>query len=91
VRDSYIFDGTSVGPGCVVERSIVGGEVLVKEKSTIPRGCLIGDGVIIGPEAHLEPFERLSRRRSPNDDGDREDTDSDSDLEEAEACESCRL
>jgi translation initiation factor eIF-2B subunit epsilon len=86
VRDSYIFDGTSIGPECVVERSIVGGGVLIKEKSTVPRGCLIGDGVIIGPEACLEPFERLSRRRSSKGDGDEEDVGSD--LEEAEACES---
>lgn len=56
----------------------------------MPKGCLIGDGVVVGPSAVLEPFERLSRRREPNSASDDED-DEDSDLEEVEASALSRL
>lgn len=68
----------------------------IKEKSRIERGCLIGDGVTVGPHASLEPLERLSRKRTRTDGAaldktdDKDETDDeedDSDLEEAEASE----
>ena len=82
VRHSYIFDGTSIGPGCVIEHTIVGTDVIVKANCKVDRGCLIGDGVVIGPNVHLQAFERLSVRQDKNEDG------GDSDLEEAETCKS---
>jgi len=85
IRDSYIFDGTSIGPECVIERSIVGTGVVMGEKSRVSRGCLIGDGVVLGPGSTLKPFERLSVKRS--DHAKVEEGDEDSDLEEVEARE----
>lgn len=81
VRDSYIFDGTSVGPRCVIENSIIAAGVTIKENTKIPRGCLIGDDVVLGPNAVLQPFERLSKKRNLESDTESDD----SDLEEAEA------
>jgi translation initiation factor eIF-2B subunit epsilon len=80
IHHSYIFDGTSIGPGCVIEHTIVGADVIVKANCRVNRGCLIGDGVVIGPNVHLQAFERLSKRQAQNGDGE------DSDLEEAETC-----
>ncbi|KAI0328553.1 nucleotide-diphospho-sugar transferase [Cubamyces sp. BRFM 1775] len=89
LRDAYIFDDTHVGAGCVVEGSIVGARVRLGDRCRIPRGCLIADGVIIGEEAKLRRFERVSRTREAlraenGEDADDEDEE-DSDLEEVEA------
>ena len=96
IRNSYIFENTVIGARCVVERSIIGTSVMVKDDSHIPVGCLIGEGVTIGPDAILEPYERLSVKRheiigggSGDEDGvdDDHDDDDDSDIEEVEASE----
>lgn len=45
----------------------------------------MGDGVTIGPQAILVPFERLSKRRERGKDGDGDDeVDEDSEAEEVE-------
>ncbi|KIM49219.1 hypothetical protein M413DRAFT_438384 [Hebeloma cylindrosporum] len=84
ISDSYIFEGAVVGEHCVIERSIVGAGVQVKDGSRVPKGCLIADGVIIGPDASLQPFERLSVSRD-EEDVESDDEDEDSDIEEVEA------
>ena len=62
---------------------------MIKDGSHVPLGCLIGEGVMIGPDAMLEPYERLSVKRNEiigagsDDDHD----DDDSDIEEVEASE----
>jgi translation initiation factor eIF-2B subunit epsilon len=75
--------------------------VSVKDGSIVPKGCLIGDRVVIGPGAKLTPFERLSsskraERRDEDDekgavDDQEEDDDDDSDMEEVEASKSGSL
>ncbi|KAJ3726128.1 nucleotide-diphospho-sugar transferase [Lentinula raphanica] len=94
IDNSYIFSGTTVGPGCVIERSIIGSDVNIRENTRIDKGSLIGDGVIVGPNAHLEAFGRLSKKRAsgPEDgdenDGEEDDEDyADSDEEEVEAAQ----
>lgn len=62
IRNSYLFDEVVVGPNCAIEYSILAAGVQVKDGSRIEKGCLIADGVVIGPQARLKPFERLSRR-----------------------------
>ncbi|PPQ75415.1 hypothetical protein CVT24_012981 [Panaeolus cyanescens] len=91
ISNSYIFENATIGANCVIERSIIGAGANIKDGSRIPKGCLIADGVVIGPNAKLEPFERLSARRASvvvaeataeeND----ADEDDDSDIEEVEA------
>ncbi|KAJ7740705.1 nucleotide-diphospho-sugar transferase [Mycena maculata] len=83
IDGSFIFDGTVIGAQCVVKRSIIGAGVTIKEKTRIEKGCLVGDGVMVGPLAVLDPFERLSKRRDKTTPAD-EDSD-DSDIEEVEA------
>lgn len=83
IKNSYIFDDTIIGAGCVVESSIIGAGVTVKDETSVDRGCLLGDGVSVGPQAHLESFERLSKRRKLID-GSSTDGEDDSDIEEAE-------
>ncbi|KDQ60712.1 hypothetical protein JAAARDRAFT_190866 [Jaapia argillacea MUCL 33604] len=91
IRNSYIFDNTTIGSNCVVEHSIIGAGVFIKDKSRIERGCLVADGVALGPEARLGPFERVSKKREPKRDKkagldeDEEDEDEDSEWEEVEA------
>ncbi|KAJ7156068.1 nucleotide-diphospho-sugar transferase [Mycena crocata] len=94
IDGSYIFDGTVIGAQCVVKRSIIGAGVTIKEKTRIEKGCLVGDGVVVGPLAVLDPFERLSKRRvasseeneeeNDEDEGEDEDEDEDEDGNEDE-------
>ncbi|KAG8217822.1 hypothetical protein J3R82DRAFT_5987 [Butyriboletus roseoflavus] len=87
VRNSYLFDGVVVGPNCVIEYSIVGAGVQIKETSRVERGCLIGDKVTIGPQARMEPFQKLSKKCQDDheeDDNEEEDDDDDDDDEEEE-------
>ncbi len=86
IIDSYLFDGVTIGPECVIEKSIIGEGATVKDSSHITKGCLIGDEVVVGPEALLESFDRLSKRRLRLEgDVDEDEEDEDSDLEEVEA------
>lgn len=93
IKNSYIFENTIIGARCVVERSIIGAGVMIKDGSHIPLGCLIAEGVVIGPDAMLDPYERLSVKRNEiigaGEDGDRVDDndDDDSDIDEVEASE----
>lgn len=82
VRNSYLFDGAVVGPNCVVEHSIIGSGVQIKERTRVERGCLIADGVVVGPQATLKPFSRLSKRRQDSDDEDEEFEDAEEQCEE---------
>ncbi|KAI6117666.1 nucleotide-diphospho-sugar transferase [Pisolithus croceorrhizus] len=92
ILNSYLFDGVVVGPNCTIEFSILAAGVQVKEGSRIEKGCLLADGVVIGPQARLQPFERLSRRHlgtehneedeGEEDDEDEDDEDEDEDVDE---------
>jgi UDP-3-O-[3-hydroxymyristoyl] glucosamine N-acyltransferase len=70
VTDAYIFDDTVLGAGVVVARSIVGSRVSVGPRSVVPRGCLVGDGVVLGEDAQLRPFERVGTQPPGGDDDD---------------------
>ncbi|KAF8636741.1 hypothetical protein AX17_003544 [Amanita inopinata Kibby_2008] len=84
INNCYIFDDTHIGSNCIVEQSIIGFNVHVKDNSHIPRGCLVADSVVIGPNAKLEPFDRLCIGRDHRS-FEVSDEDIDSDLEEVEA------
>ncbi|KAJ7172576.1 nucleotide-diphospho-sugar transferase [Mycena filopes] len=77
IEGSYIFDGTVIGAQCVVRRSIIGAGVTIKEKTRVEKGCLVGDGVVVGPLAVLDPQGGCR--------GEEEDYDEDSDIEDIEA------
>jgi len=63
IRNSYIFDNTVIGPNCVIDQSIIGANVNVREGTTIEKGCLVADGVAVGPKAVLQAFDRVSRKK----------------------------
>jgi hypothetical protein len=77
VSGAYVFDDTTIGAGASVERSIVGARVSIGERAIVPPGCLIGDGVVIGPGARLRPFERVVRKVIEKTEEDEEDEESD--------------
>ncbi|KAH9951874.1 nucleotide-diphospho-sugar transferase [Amylocystis lapponica] len=79
LRGAYVGDDTHVGAHAHVEESIVGARVRIGAGSTVSAGCLVGDGVVLGVNARLDRFARVSRRRE------RPDADDDSDVEEVEA------
>ncbi|KAG1827058.1 nucleotide-diphospho-sugar transferase [Suillus subaureus] len=83
VRNSYLFDGAVIGPNCVVEHSIIASGVHIKERTRVERGCLIADGVVVGPQAKLAPFSRLSKRRQDSDEEDEEFEDAEEEVKTA--------
>ncbi|KAK2466994.1 hypothetical protein APHAL10511_001252 [Amanita phalloides] len=85
INNSYIFDNTQIGSNCVIERSIIGSNVHIKNDSNVPKGCLIADSVVLGPNAKLEPFNRLSARRGSLKGVPLDDEEYDSDVAEVEA------
>ncbi|KAH7923504.1 nucleotide-diphospho-sugar transferase [Leucogyrophana mollusca] len=87
IRNSYLFEGVVIGANCVIEHSIIGADVQIREGGRVAKGCLIADGVSLGPQARLSPFERLSKRRQEESDGDDEDENDEggADGEDAEA------
>ncbi|KAI0724098.1 nucleotide-diphospho-sugar transferase [Fomitopsis betulina] len=84
LKGAYIFDDTEIGAGALVENSIVGSGVWIGESSIVRTGCLIADGVVLGKNARLVRFDRVSRRR---DLVDGESTDGEEDEEEWEMVE----
>ncbi|KAH8833842.1 nucleotide-diphospho-sugar transferase [Flagelloscypha sp. PMI_526] len=68
IRDAYLFDGVQVGVNCVIEHSIIGADV---------SGCIVGDGVVLGPNVEIPPFSRLHKRKTEDEDSLEEDEDSD--------------
>lgn len=88
LRNAYLFDNVTIGPNCVLESCIVGTGVQVGEGSSIARGSLVADGVKLGPDTVLRPFDRVSKQRQKYDLSTTEDEsdegDDDSELEEAE-------
>lgn len=84
VRNSYLFDGVVIGPNCVVEYSIIGAGVQIKEASRVERGCLIADKVTIGPKARLEPFRKLLRKSQDDHDQDEGEEEEEADEDEDE-------
>ncbi|PCH38105.1 nucleotide-diphospho-sugar transferase [Wolfiporia cocos MD-104 SS10] len=61
---AYVFDDTHIGANVHVEASIIGARVRIGEGSTIRAGCLIADGVVLGKNARLEKFARVSQKRA---------------------------
>ncbi|ETW85768.1 hypothetical protein HETIRDRAFT_309762 [Heterobasidion irregulare TC 32-1] len=91
VRNSYLFEGVVVGTNCLIENSIIGAGVEIGDSSRVARGALIADGVKLGANTKLLPFERVSKRKQSEIDGHAEgddegegDSDEDSEWEEAE-------
>lgn len=56
--------------------------VHVKEGTVIEKGCLIADGVVVGPKGRIKEFERVSKRsEKPSAASGADDEDEDSELE----------
>ncbi|EAU88454.1 translation initiation factor eif-2b [Coprinopsis cinerea okayama7 len=60
IENSYIFQGTTIGADCRITKSIVGVNADIKDGSVIEKGGVVGDQVVLGPNAKLSPFERVS-------------------------------
>ncbi|KZT11243.1 nucleotide-diphospho-sugar transferase [Laetiporus sulphureus 93-53] len=87
LRGAYVFNDTHIGAGTHVEESIIGANVRIGEDSTIHTGCLIADDVVLGKNARLDKFERVSKRREVSGD-DADDEEDDEEWERVEAHQS---
>ncbi|KAG9028771.1 hypothetical protein FRB95_006098 [Tulasnella sp. JGI-2019a] len=92
IKNSYIWDGASIGPSCSIEESIIGHDVKILAGSVVRRGCLIGKATVLGPNADLSEFQQVSRTAPQDDDEDwtdngsvAEGTGDDTDATESEA------
>lgn len=72
VSGSHFFEHCSVGKGCHITSSILGANVRILDGVTLERGCLIGEGCIVGPNVVLAAGSRVCLRRKSqlSEDGD---------------------
>ncbi|KAL5529232.1 hypothetical protein ACEPAG_5217 [Sanghuangporus baumii] len=68
VADSILWDGVQVEQGAIVEGSVLGKGTTILKDSRVERGCLIADGVVVGPNARLGKLSRVSQRIDPDKD-----------------------
>jgi translation initiation factor eIF-2B subunit epsilon len=75
VSNSHLLPGCRIGKNCSVESSILGDGVILHDRCRVGKGCVLADGVVIGPGVTLEPFSRvsLSRFKSEDSDSDQEE------------------
>ena len=60
VRDSVVLSGCRIGPGAVVEGSILASGVQVGEGARVAPGAVIGEGAHIDPNASLDEGARVA-------------------------------
>lgn len=85
VRDSVLWDGVRIEAGSVVDGAVLGAGVRVLRGSVVEAGCLVADGVVIGPEARLKRCMRVSKGRKWQTEREANaEEDEDSELEEVE-------
>jgi mannose-1-phosphate guanylyltransferase len=53
VEDAVLLDGSSVGPGATVRRSLVGSDASVQAGASVEALSVLGDGVKVEPGARL--------------------------------------
>lgn len=69
----------------MIEYSIIGAGVQIKEMSRVERGCLIADRITIGPQAKVEPFQKLLKKSQGDRVEDEEEDEEDEGDEDDEA------
>ncbi|KAJ1989790.1 translation initiation factor eIF-2B epsilon subunit, GEF [Dimargaris cristalligena] len=62
IQGAYLLDGTTVAAHCTVERSILGHQTTVHSHSQIGKGCIVGDGVVVGPRIRVPDHTRLTTK-----------------------------
>ena len=87
ISNSHIWDHTIIESNVQIHHSIVGSHVVIKSGVTIPRGCVIGNGCIIGLNMTLPEYTRLTCTKPDDDndfnmDDDNDDWDGDGDGED---------
>jgi translation initiation factor eIF-2B subunit epsilon len=54
--NAYLWDNVTIGDDCQIYYSILASGVQLKNQVSIEKGCLLGQGVVIGHGRQLEPF-----------------------------------
>ncbi|KAF9521193.1 hypothetical protein BS47DRAFT_1378549 [Hydnum rufescens UP504] len=73
IQNTYIWASVTIGAGCIVEDSIIANGVKIGRNSRISRGCLIGEGTVLGENANLAPFSRVAASPPTKDDEEEDD------------------
>ena len=91
VRNSYLWDDVAIGRNCVIDGCILGRGVLILDHVHLTHGTMVGDGCVIGPDASLPAFSRVSMHgyRACEDDSDTEAADADADTTLGKASRGC--
>ncbi|KAI9164442.1 translation initiation factor eIF-2B epsilon subunit, GEF [Blastocladiella emersonii ATCC 22665] len=61
LANAYLWDGCSVGDGVVVEHAILARNAAVRDRVTLARGCILGQGVVVGADTAVPPHTRIER------------------------------
>jgi translation initiation factor eIF-2B subunit epsilon len=59
--DSYIWDGAVIENGVSVKTAIICENVVLREGSSVERGCILSYGVVIGKDFEVSAFTKLTK------------------------------
>ncbi|KAG0729182.1 Translation initiation factor eIF-2B subunit epsilon [Chionoecetes opilio] len=69
VVGSVLMQEVCIKAGCVLEDCLVGDRVVLGERVRVTAGCVLGKGVVLGPDVTLPPGTRLSAKPPAGDFG----------------------
>lgn len=61
IFNSYIFDNVVIKDYCDLSHCIIGSDVYIRLHTTVPRGCILGYSVTIGPNIELPQRTKIVR------------------------------
>src|SRR5258708_17023767 len=65
IVNCFMMSGSAVGANSIITETIIGCEVKIGPNSRVDRGCMIGDGAILGTGANVPPFSKVAGGRPP--------------------------
>lgn len=68
IVNSFVMDGSTVGANSTITETIIGCGVQIRPNSRVGRGCMIGDGAILGAGANIPPFSKVAGMPPPQED-----------------------
>jgi translation initiation factor eIF-2B subunit epsilon len=61
LNGAYLFSNVVLEEGTTINRSIIGNGAKVLKSTSVQLGCILGDGVIVGPDASIANYLKLEK------------------------------
>ncbi|KXN73429.1 hypothetical protein CONCODRAFT_77377, partial [Conidiobolus coronatus NRRL 28638] len=61
LNGAYLFSNVVLEEGTTINRSIIGNGAKILKSTSVQLGCILGDGVIVGPDASISNYLKLEK------------------------------